>query len=348
MTRKNVLLLHTGGTLGMPPRRAADAGAGGRALPLAPERYARELVAEVPELRALAAVETRILCNLDSSDVGPEEWSALAAEVAAARERADGIVIVHGTDTMAYTAAALSFALVGLDRPAVLTGSQRPLGEVRTDARRNLVDAVDLATRDLPEVGICFDGQLLRGNRATKGDAWSYRAFASPGLPPLARLGLDVEIAPHVRRPREPFRCVPAFDPRVALHYVLPGGDPGQLARLGEGGARGVVLAAFGTGNVPLRSRSLVGPVRELVAAGVTVLCVTQAVAGGVDLRRYANGAALADAGALSGGDMNIESAVVKLMHALALHPGDAAARADYLLADVAGERGEPGTHLDD
>ena len=89
---------------------------------------------------------------------------------------------------------ALSFALVGLDRPVVLTGSQRPLGEIRTDARRNLVDAVDLATRDIPEVGICFDGRLLRGNRATKGDAWSYAAFASPGCAPLARLGLDVEI----------------------------------------------------------------------------------------------------------------------------------------------------------
>src|SRR5579862_8694524 len=193
---KRVLILHTGGTLGMAGRRPA---------PLAPDIYAQALTERVPELAELAEIETRILCNLDSSDIGLEEWAALADEVAQARARYDGVVIVHGTDTMAYTASALSFALAGLDRPVVLTGSQRPLAAVRSDARRNLVDAVDLATRDLPEVGICFDGRLLRGNRATKGDAWSYDAFASLGCAPLARLGLDVEIAPHVRRPTAPF-----------------------------------------------------------------------------------------------------------------------------------------------
>src|SRR5690348_2283890 len=112
-----------------------------RPAPLSPDTYAHEILSRVPELAALAQVDTRILCNLDSSDIGPEEWSALAEEVAAARAYADGVVIIHGTDTMAYTASALSFALSGLDRPVVLTGSQRPLGEIRSDARRNLVDA---------------------------------------------------------------------------------------------------------------------------------------------------------------------------------------------------------------
>src|SRR5947209_12021327 len=131
---KRVLILHTGGTLGMSARRPSA---------LQPDTYAHEILSRVPELAALAKIETRILCNLDSSDVGPEEWAALATEVAAARGRHDGVVIVHGTDTMAFTASALSFALTGLDLPVVLTGSQRPLGEIRTDARRNLVDAVD-------------------------------------------------------------------------------------------------------------------------------------------------------------------------------------------------------------
>jgi L-asparaginase len=340
---KRVLILHTGGTLGMSARRPSA---------LAPDTYAHEILTRVPELAALATIETRILCNLDSSDVGPDEWSALADEVAAARAAHDGIVVIHGTDTMAYTAAALSFALGGLDRPVVLTGSQRPLGEIRSDARRNLVDAVDLATRDIPEVGVCFDGTLLRGNRATKGDAWSYTAFASPNCPPLARLGLDVEIAPHVRRPGGAFAVDGRFDPRVAVCFVTPGMDPGLVERLGTGeaeaGARGVVLAAFGVGNVPMRARSVATAIKRLVDGGVTVAVVTQAHAGAVDLSLYANGVALRDAGALSGGDMGIEAAVAKLMHALARFPDDAAARASYFVSDVAGERGDGALHIRD
>jgi L-asparaginase len=336
---KRVLVLHTGGTLGMSSRRPA---------PLSPDTYAHQILSRVPELAALAEVDTRILCNLDSSDIGPDEWTALADEIARARAGADGIVVVHGTDTMAYTAAALSFALGGLDRPVVLTGSQRPLGEIRSDARRNLVDAVDLATRDIPEVGVCFDGRLLRGNRATKGDAWSYSAFASPNCDPLARLGLDVQIAPHVRRPTAPFSVDARFDARVAVSYVTPGMPPELLERLGDAGTRGVVLAAFGVGNVPLRARSVAQAVRRLVDGGVTVLVVTQAHAGAVDLALYENGACLRDAGALSGEDMGVEAAVAKLMHALARFPDDATARAAYLVSDVAGERGDGRLHIPD
>ncbi len=340
---KRVLILHTGGTLGMSARRPSA---------LQPDTYTHEILSRVPELAALARVDTRILCNLDSSDVGPEEWSALADEVAAARAGHDGVVVIHGTDTMAYTASALSFALVGLDKPVVLTGSQRPLGEIRSDARRNLVDAVDLATRDLPEVGVCFDGALLRGNRATKGDAWSYTAFASPNCAPLARLGLDVEIAPHVRRPRGGFSVDGRFDARVAVCFVTPGMDPRLVERLGagdaDGGARGVVLAAFGVGNVPSRARSVAAAVRRLVDGGVTVAVVTQAHAGAVDLSLYANGVALRDAGAVAGGDMGLEAAVAKLMHALGRFPDDATARADYFARDVAGERGDGLLHLAD
>jgi L-asparaginase len=325
---KRVLLLHTGGTLGMSGRKPT---------PLKPDSYAQQIVARVPELAELAEIDTRILCNLDSSDVGPDEWAGLAGEIARAREGHDGVVVIHGTDTMAYTASALSFALAGLDRPVVLTGSQRPLGEIRTDARRNLVDAVDLATREIPEVGICFDGRLLRGNRATKGDAWSYGAFASPGCAPLARLGLDVEIGAHVRRAGSGFAVDARFDPRVVVCWVVPGMDPSLLSRMAED-ARGVVLAAFGVGNVPMRVNALAPVVSDLVKSGVSVLVVTQARAGAVDFSLYESGVTLRDAGAISGGDMLLEAATVKLMHALAIH-SDAAKREEYLLSDVAGER---------
>jgi L-asparaginase len=322
-----------------------------RPAPLSPDTYTQALVEHVPELAELAAIDTRILCNLDSSDLGPEEWVALANEIDAARATHDGVVVIHGTDTMAYTAAALSYALVGLDRPVILTGSQRPLKEVRSDAHRNLVDAVDLARRDVPEVAIAFDGRLLRGNRARKGDAWSYGAFASPSCPPLARLGLDVEVAPHVRRPTQPFRLEARYDDRVAVAWVTPGLDPATIERSAEG-LRGLVLAAFGVGNAPLHKRSIARVVERLVGRGIDVLVVTQAQAGAVDLALYKNGAALASAGAIGGGDMTIEAALVKLMHALARSPGDGAearaARRAYLEADVAGERGAGALHLID
>lgn len=327
---KKVLILHTGGTLGMSGRRPT---------PLSPDAYAEALGQRVPELSDLAHIDTRILCNLDSSDIGPEEWTMLAGEIAAARETHDGIVLIHGTDTMAYTASALSFALGNLDRPVVLTGSQRPLGEVRSDARRNLVDAVDLARRDLPEVGIAFDGRLWRGNRAKKGDAWGYGAFNSPGFPPLARLGLDVEVTPHVRRGGGLFTLDARFDPRVVTATVTPGLEPSALDRLCEG-AQGLVLAAFGVGNAPRRVRPIHEAVSRLVARGVTVVVVTQAQHGSVDLSLYENGVALRDAGAVAGGDMTLEAAVAKLMAAVARFPDDRVARHAFLERDVAGERG--------
>ncbi len=311
---------------------------GRRPAPLSPDHFAQTIIERVPELSELATIETRILCNLDSSDVGPEEWTALAEEIASARATHDGVIVIHGTDTMAYTAAALSFALHELDRPVILTGSQRPLAEIRSDARRNLVDAMDLACRDLPEVGIAFDGRLLRGNRARKGDAWSYGAFHSASCPPLARLGLDVEIAAHVRKPTGAFTLDARFDPRVSVVYVTPGLAPEVVLSAAEG-SRGIVLAAFGVGNTPLKSRSISSAVGKLVQQGVDVVVVTQAQTGSVDLSLYENGTALADAGAISGGDMTLEAALAKMMAALARFPEDAKARRSYLERDVAGER---------
>ena len=315
-------------------------GSGPGGAQLRPDGYTSVLTERVPELGQLADVETRILYNLDSSDIGPAQWSAIATLIAAERTRYDGFVIIHGTDTMAYTASALSFALSGLDRPVILTGSQRPLDELRTDARRNLVDAVDLATRNIPEVGICFDGQLLRGNRATKGDAWSYATFASPACTPLARLGLDVQIAEHVRRPVGEFRCLPDFLPTIAHYRIVPGLDPaGLLGMVDATGATGVVLAALGVGTAPALQRPIAPIVEKLTARGLIVLVVTQAWAGTVDLDRYANGAMLRRAGALSGGDLSVEAATTKLMHAQALYPNNIAAQHNYLLRDVVGER---------
>lgn len=321
-----VLLLHTGGTLGMVGS------------PLEPAVYGHRLTETVPELSQLADLDIEIVCNLDSSDVGPPEWAALAQRIGDAYEAYDGFVVVHGTDTMAYTASAVAFALEGLGKPVVFTGAQRPLGALRTDARRNLVDAVELATCSIPEVGIAFDGLLLRGCRAVKNDARSYRAFASPGVEPLARMGTDVNLRPHIRRNAGPLYCVPRFEPHVDVVYVTPGLRPDTVARrLEDPQLRGVVLAAFGVGTLPTKERAIAPVIGPAVERGVEVVVVTQ-WGGNVDLGVYANSLELRDSGAIAGGSMRVEAAVPKLMHALARF-SDRAERRAYLLRDVAGER---------
>ena len=316
--------MHTGGTLGM------------TGSPLEPGAYGARLLDHVPELGRIAEVEPRIICNLDSSDMGPEQWLTLAGAVQSEREQYDGFVIVHGTDTMAYTAAALAFSLRNLDKPVILTGAQRPLAMHRTDARRNLVDAVELATCDIPEVGICFDGLLLRGCRAVKADARHYRAFASPGVEPLAKMGTDIDIGEHVRFPSGSFSCDPRFDPAVDVIWALPSLSAARLAhRLADPSLHGVVLAAFGVGTVP--QTGIADVIKDAVARGIEVLVCTQ-WGGHIDLGAYRNSGVLAEAGAIEGGAMRIEAAVPKLMVALA-RSSDRAERRAWLLEDLAGER---------
>jgi len=306
--------------------------------PLEPDAYQGRLLESVPELCQLAHVDIHIVCNLDSSDMGPPQWSELATTVGEHHLAYDGFVVVHGTDTMAYSAAAMSFALEGLGKPVVFTGAQRPLTALRTDARRNLVDAVEVATCDVPEVSICFDGLLLRGCRSVKNDARSYRAFASPGVEPLAKLGTDVNLRPHIRRTRSAFACVPRFDPHVDVVYVTPGLRPDTVARrLEDPQLRGVVVAAFGVGTVPTAQRALAPVLGRAVSRGIDVLVVTQ-WGGTVDLDLYKNSIGLRDGGCVAGGTMHVEAAVPKLMHALARY-SDAVERRAYLQRDVAGER---------
>ena len=323
-----LLLVHTGGTLMM---------RGGDTAPLAPDVYTRDLLAELPVLRKIAEIETRILFNLDSSNIQPHHWVALAATVhealghvrdsgsasgapsarsapSRALPRYDGVVVVHGTDTMAYTASALAFLLPGLDRPVILTGSQRPLVDVRTDARNNLVDACHLATMPIPEVAIAFDSKLLRGCRATKLDAWGMSAFGSPTCPALAELGIGVQLAPHVlsARPIEPFDA--RIEARVLAVRAFPGLDPKLLLGALASGVRGMVIEAFGSGNVPVMENSLIPVIEAARGVDVPVVIVSQSPRGAVDLARYEGGVAAAKAGAIGAGDMTTEAALTKLM----------------------------------
>ncbi len=328
--RARVLLLHTGGTLGM---------AGGRPSALRPAPFARTLRERVPELSALADVELEVFSNLDSSEMQPEAWLRLATRLYARLPEFDGAVVTHGTDTLAFTAAALSFLLPGLRKPVVLTGSQRPLGEVRTDARLNLIDAVTSALRGPREVTVCFDSKLYRGNRVQKVKVNDYDAFESPNAPLLGSLGVSASFADGLA-PRGRPRLSARLDPRVFLLKVFPGLDPAvPMAILPS--VRGLVLEAYGAGNVPVDAR-FGRSLRPLFAAararGVAVVVVSQATRNAVDLTLYEAGAVALEEGAIGGGDMTSTAALVKLMHALATCRTPSAVHR-RMLQSVAGER---------
>lgn len=304
---KRVLILHTGGTLGMRPREPDQA--------LAPDEFGKTVLEHVPELQRIADIDTAVLFNCDSSDLTPSHWMALAKAVHGARDDYSGIVITHGTDAMAYTASALSYVLRDIPFPVVLTGSQRPLADVHSDGRANLVGAVDLALRPIPEVSIYFDGQLLRGNRTVKYSAFAFGAFHSPKFPPLAEIGTDVRLGEPPLRPHGSFRIEGGFDERVAVVWLHPGSDGSMLAALIEQDIVAVLVAAFGYGNIPVTDRRVADAVRKLTGVGKIVAIGSQSPNANVDLARYAGGRLAQECGAIGIGDMTIEAAVVKLMY---------------------------------
>lgn len=303
-----ILLLHTGGTLGMAGRRPSA---------LKPASFFRTLKSRAPELFELADIELELACNIDSSEMQPESWSAIATELHARLPKFDAAVVTHGTDTLAYTASALSFMLQGLNKAVVVTGSQRPLGEIRSDARLNLIDAVTAALRGPKEVTVCFDSHLYRGNRVRKVKVSEYDAFESPNFPVLGVLGVDARFEKGLSAKGKP-RLRERLDPRVFLLKVFPGLDPAiPLALLDH--VRGMVIEAYGAGNFPVSdaTRSLSAIFKEAQKRELPLVLVSQAYRNGVDLTMYESGAFAREHGAISGFDMTPSAAVVKLMQAL-------------------------------
>lgn len=330
---KRILITHTGGTLGMTGRQPQ---------PLRPDSYAQSILSRVPELRDVAHVDVEILFNLDSSNVTPRHWLDLAQRIVDRHQDYDGFVVIHGTDTMPYTASACSFLLEGRHKPIIFTGSQKPLEHTRSDARGNLVGAVEVASLDVPEVGIFFDSKLLRAVRTLKSSVWEFEGFASPNLGPLVEAGVDLVVHPHLRRPAGPVRMTGGFAPGVVCLQLHPGMDAAVLDALGTPEVRGVVLRAFGTGNLPAEDGRWPQAIARAVGRGVPVVVVSQVPHGGVDLSRYECGQQARDAGAVDGGDLTTPAAVVKLMWGL--HEGLDVERIRALFArDLRGE-GQSGT----
>lgn len=330
-----LLILSTGGTMLM---TQTQPGKRGGAISLDEERAARDLVAEVPSLGRMADFDTRFLFHMDSGNMQPPDWVTIARAVHSELPKYDGIVIVHGTDTMAYTASALALMLGPLPKPVVLTGSQKPLVDVRTDARQNLIDAALVATLPVPEVSVVGGARALRGARATKRDAWGFGPFDSPNCPPLVELGIGVEVAPHVLAPSPLGALDDRLEPHVLAIRVFPGLDPNLVRAALNAGVKGLVLEGYGTGNVPTTGGSLLPVIREARNRGVPVMIVSQCLRSHVELGQYEGGAEAEALGAISGGDMTTEAALVKMMIGLARHGATDALRT-YLAGSAVGER---------
>lgn len=324
--RPRIRILSTGGTLGM---LQSDPG------PLAPSTVSENVLRYVKGLESEVELSAESLWNLDSSDMGPDHWARLAERVAERIAEYDGIVILHGTDTLAWSASALSFALRGLPKPVVLTGAQRPIAWVRSDARSNVVHAALCAGMDLPEVSVFFGRWLFRGNRCTKTSVQSYEAFESPDCAPLLEMGVDVQPLEAPRRPAAAFSVDARFDTRVGVLPVVPGSDGGLLDVWVQRGLRGVVIQGFGSGNVP--QRGWPEAIARARAAGVEVVVHSQCLRGHVQLGAYQGGLAALQAGAMASGSMTLECSTVKLMHGLGLGLEGAALSAWYR-SDLAGE----------
>jgi L-asparaginase len=330
--RKRVYVAYVGGTIGMKPTESGYAPVRGHLS--AQVRDRPELhSAEVPEL-SISEYEPL----LDSANAGPSDWLRIARDLAERREHYDGFVVLHGTDTMAYTASALAFLLRGLNKPVVVTGSQIPLGVLRSDGRQNLMTALLVAARDdVREVCLVFGSHILRGCRAVKASASGFEAFASPNFAPLGSAGVQIQVqADRLRAPDPVSNGLPlALDAPVALLRVYPGMPAGVL-RAAMSGVRGLVLEAYGAGTIPDGNAEWLAVLAE-VTRDVVVVVVSQCVDGRVDLGAYATSAPLVAAGAVGGLDMTTEAAYAKLV--VLLSEGRSVGEVRELMAtDLAGE----------
>ncbi len=309
---KKVLIIYTGGTIGMTRTENGYAPQSGRF------RAALDAISDLRAdvMPAWELVETSPL--LDSSNMTVHEWNKIARLIAEGYDEYDGFVVLHGTDTMAYTASALSFMLGGLDKPVVLTGSQIPLCEVRSDGRDNLIASLLIAGEGAArEVCLYFGGRLLRGNRATKYSADGLIAFLSPNYPSLAEAGISIKYNEAALLPRQTggLRLQTLDSVPIGVIKVFPGIQFSLFESIMTEKLRGIVIETFGAGNIPGDGNALLPIIRKAFRNGTVLTVCSQCPQGAVALGAYATSGALKRAGAVSGLDMTTEAAVAKLYY---------------------------------
>ncbi|NCC25668.1 MAG: L-asparaginase 1 [Deltaproteobacteria bacterium] len=313
MKRKRILIISTGGTIGM--RRTSRG--------FAPEPgFLAEQMATMSELGHPLMPEYSIHefdPILDSAEMGPRDWNRIVQGLSRNYADHDGFVVIHGTDTMAYTASALAFMLEGLAKPVILTGSQIPLCEVRNDARDNLITSMFLAANhDLPEVCICFGGRILRGCRSVKVDADALDAFASPRFPDLGTAGRNIRLRSDLIRPAPepgtPLKTIPMLEAMVGAFRLFPGISADFVENILDRPLKGLIIETFGVGNGPSRNERFIQALKKGCDRGTVIVNCSQCLRGRVEPHGYATGSALTRAGVVSGGDMTAEAALTKLI----------------------------------
>lgn len=313
MSDHRLLILYTGGTIGMIQAPGSEV--------LIPFDFSN-LIEQLPEI-------SRFRCKidyhafeppLDSSDLEPENWIQIATVIGEKYTDYDSFVVLHGSDTMAYTASALSFMLEGLQKPVILTGAQLPIGEIRTDARENLITAIEIASTcpaGLREVCIYFDYQLMRGNRTHKKSVQRFEAFTSYNFPLLAEARTSILYYPENFRPRDErsFQVHKNLNPHIGILKYFPGLQKELLTSILESpGLQALVIESFGAGNLPLRPW-LFDLLQKAGEEGKIILNITQCEEGTVEMGKYETSRHLQNLHIISGKDMTTEAAVTKLMY---------------------------------
>lgn len=326
-----IAIVHVGGTIGMALTERGWIPAKGFV-----ERYLHSVDSQ-PSLPSWELFRLEPL--VDSANMRPDDWVRIAAEIERLYDDYDGFVVLHGTDTMAYTASALSFLLGGLSKHVVITGAQLSLAHVRSDGREHLVTALLLAALPIPEVTLYFGKRLLRGNRSQKVHNHDFVAFSAGNHPPLARVGVNIDIQQDLVRPAGPGLRTAELTrrPEVIALRVYPGIGAEILRRVLGPGIDGVILETYGTGTFPSGDHALLQVIEEAIERGVVVVNCSQCHSGRVMQGLYGTGRSLQDIGVISGHDMTPEAALTKLYCLLAAdRPLDVVRR--KMEQDLAGE----------
>lgn len=332
--KKRIYIAYTGGTIGM---KKSSAGY----IPV--EGYITDVLNSTTELNRPEMPEFVIkeYCPvLDSSNMTPQDWQTIADDIAANYDEFDGFVVLHGTDTMAYTASALSFMLDNLAKPVIVTGSQIPLSEIRSDGLHNLLNALYLASSyPVNEVSLFFNNQLYRGNRVTKADADGFNAFASPNLPALISAGIQIEVKQNLLlecKSDKPFAINPISPQPIGVVSLYPGISSEVIKNILAQPVNALILQSYGVGNAP-QDEQLLNEISEATKREIIIVNRTQCHRGSVDMDGYATGHALKEAGVLSAYDMTLEACLTKL-HFLLSQNYDYQTRCKLFATNIKGE----------